>query len=307
MGVFDWLTSTALSLTVSGNTGISPFLTLLLLGCIERSDPTLLNMDGWIEALLSSWISIIVLAILTLLEFIGKCVPVVDEIIDSVEVFVVPVLSIFSSLGTMGVLDLAAESVSGDRRHLGSTSDSLLMFFKVVLVIVGIVLALAIHFFKMLIRMIGLASCAGCCQPCITITEICIVVSGVLLAIFIRQIAIVTLILLLAAAGYAVKKKFFDKDENENEAPAPATPSGQTASPALARNDEENPPTLPAATGQPAAPPEKESTPEQASDTPPPINPEFVQIETIQNSSDQDDGAIEIEATPVEAKENKAA
>ena len=56
----DYLTSSAVSLTISGNTGISPFLTLLLLGIIEKSDPTLLKMDGWIEPVLSSWFSIVV-------------------------------------------------------------------------------------------------------------------------------------------------------------------------------------------------------------------------------------------------------
>ena len=61
--VFDYVTSSAVSLTVSGNTGISPFLTLFLLGVIERSDPELLQMDGWIEKVLSSWISIVILGI----------------------------------------------------------------------------------------------------------------------------------------------------------------------------------------------------------------------------------------------------
>ena len=64
MGAFDYVTSSAVSLTVSGNTGISPFLTLLLLGIIEKADPELLNMDGFIEKILSSWVSIAVLVVL---------------------------------------------------------------------------------------------------------------------------------------------------------------------------------------------------------------------------------------------------
>ena len=61
----DYLSSSAVSLTVAGNTGISPFLTLLLLGIVERADPELLNMDGFIEKILSGWIGISVLAVLT--------------------------------------------------------------------------------------------------------------------------------------------------------------------------------------------------------------------------------------------------
>lgn len=217
--LLDYITSSAVSLTVSGNTGISPFLTLFLLGVVEKSDPSLLNMDGWIETILSSWIAIIILGILTGLEFIGKCVPVIDELIDSVEVFVVPVLSILGSLGTMGLLDLAQEEATmmseGNRRL--NVGDSVLTFIKTVLVIVGVFLALAIHFFKMIVRLIGLTVCAGCCQPCITIVEVTTVIIGVLVAILIRQIAIVTCILLFLAAGYTIKRKFLDKKDEASE------------------------------------------------------------------------------------------
>ena len=79
MGAFDYLTSSAVSLTVSGNTGISPFLTLLLLGIIERSDPELLNMDGFIEKILSSWIGISVLAVLTGYDKLLRIYPPIDS------------------------------------------------------------------------------------------------------------------------------------------------------------------------------------------------------------------------------------
>ena len=122
-------------------------------------------MDEWIKNVIGSWWSILVLSVLTLLEFVGKCIPVVDEMIDSVEVFLVPVLSIFSSLGTLGVLDMAAQAAStvaanqagGDgemlaqltgERHLGAVSNSAVVVIKVVLVVVGILLALLIHLFK---------------------------------------------------------------------------------------------------------------------------------------------------------------
>ena len=77
------------SFTVAGNIGISPFLTLFIVGILERVDDTLLNMNESMERLLSSWTALVLLCILTALEFIGKCVPVLDELIDSVEVFVV--------------------------------------------------------------------------------------------------------------------------------------------------------------------------------------------------------------------------
>ena len=39
---------------------------------------------------MSSWAGLTVWSIMTVLEFVGKCVPVIDQMVDSVEVFVVP-------------------------------------------------------------------------------------------------------------------------------------------------------------------------------------------------------------------------
>merc|ERR1712241_1500836 len=56
------------------------------------------------EVALASWWSIGILGLLTLGETIGKCIPAIDELIDSAEVFVVPVISVLASLATMGLL-----------------------------------------------------------------------------------------------------------------------------------------------------------------------------------------------------------
>lgn len=234
---FDYLTSSAVSLTVAGNTGISPFLTLLLLGMVEISDPTLLNMgSSSMESVLASWYSIAVLGTLTILELVGKCIPLVDEMIDSVELFVVPALSVLASLGTLGLLDLAAAAAGGvpseegggdgSERLLsgadGAGTDNFLTFLKVVLVVWGVGLSLCIHLFKMIVRVTGLVCCAGICQPCITMIEIMAVCVGVVVAIYIQQIAIVTCCLLLFCAIYVIRlkcrqrKERNDDDENGN-------------------------------------------------------------------------------------------
>jgi Domain of unknown function (DUF4126) len=235
------------------------------------------------------------------LEFLGKCIPVVDEIVDSIEIFVVPILSILGSMGTLGLLDLAQESTGGRRLNVG---DSMLIFLKVVLVVVGVVLALAIHLFKMLIRMIGLTCCAGCCQPCITIVEVTCVVAGVLVSIFIQEIAIAICVILFVAAGYAIKRKFVDKNmpeptSGENgsapapaPAPAPTTNGNTTVVQSANNNDVEmgsnEPPTAP------KNPSNIISSP--VSQAPPSINPEFVKVECDQS---QDDDVVEVEAVPV--------
>ncbi|KAG7349492.1 protein of unknown function DUF4126 containing protein [Nitzschia inconspicua] len=266
---WDYVSSSALSLTVSGNTGISPFLTLLLLGVVENADPKVLNMDGTMEAILASWYSIAVLSILTLLEVIGKCIPAVDEIIDSVEVFVVPVISIFGTLGTLGVFDLVTNAFGGEensgemmipmdqegQRMLGDAGSTFLTVWKVILVLWGIGLALLIHFFKMIIRITGLVCCLGCCQPCITVLEITAVCCGVIFAIFIRPIAIAFCVIFLIAAAYTIYVKRSTKKGDEdvpdgnitttsgNEQPKPSPASEQAdENPGDAPQDVENPP-----------------------------------------------------------------
>eukprot|EP00547_Thalassionema_nitzschioides_P013091 CAMPEP_0194263516 /NCGR_PEP_ID=MMETSP0158-20130606/47098_1 /TAXON_ID=33649 /ORGANISM="Thalassionema nitzschioides, Strain L26-B" /LENGTH=293 /DNA_ID=CAMNT_0039003705 /DNA_START=65 /DNA_END=946 /DNA_ORIENTATION=- len=203
---------------MSGNTGISPFLTLFLMGVIEKSDETLLNMDGWMEKLLSSWSGLLLFGSLSIVELVGKCIPAVDEVIDAVEVFVVPVMSVFSTLGSVGLIDAVADAASGRRLGMG---DAAVMAFKTSIVFCGVILSLLVHFCKMIMRLIGLATCAGFCQPCITIMETTSVVSCVMLAIFVRKFAIVTAIVFFLLAGYAFKKKFMDKKKEEEEEPAP--------------------------------------------------------------------------------------
>lgn len=39
---------------------------------------------------MSSWPGLTMWGIMTVLELVGKCVPVIDQMVDSVEVFVVP-------------------------------------------------------------------------------------------------------------------------------------------------------------------------------------------------------------------------
>jgi len=107
---FDYISSSALSLVVSGNTGISPFLTLFVLGLTEAINPELLNMGSTMEIVLASWWSIGILGVLTLVETIGKCIPAIDELIDSAEVFIVPVISVLASLATMGLLPVPGGS-----------------------------------------------------------------------------------------------------------------------------------------------------------------------------------------------------
>merc|ERR1712176_1264880 len=103
----------------------------------------------------------------------------------------------------------------GDENN--TSNEPNLMFLKCVVILLGVSLALSIHVFKMIMRVIGLACSNGCCSPCLTIVENTIAVIGVFLAVFLQPIAVVMTVLLLLAAVFAIHRKCIQKrDENKD-------------------------------------------------------------------------------------------
>ena len=86
-------------------------------------------------------------------------------------------------------------------------------FVRVILVFIGAVLALSIHFCKMLIRLLG----EGCLTWLITIIEVTTVFFSVLLSIFIRQFAIFIAVVFVCAAVYNGKKRYDKRKEEQEE------------------------------------------------------------------------------------------
>ena len=208
MGFFNSLSATAVAFTVSGNTGVAPFLTLFIVGLMSKIHPDLLNAG---DSLLSSWPSLVGLSTVTVLEFIGKCVPVVDEIVDSVMTFVLPVMSTVGSLSTFGLFHSAnsggSDSTDENNRELGVVSGAL-VFFQIFVVLFGIVLAFSVHGLKMLLRIIGV----GWLTNILTILETMWVITSITVALFIRPIAIVIAALICCGALFSVKRTFLDKN-----------------------------------------------------------------------------------------------
>lgn len=215
MDFFGWLSATAVSFTVAGNTGVSPFLSLLLVGVLEKANPDLLNMGGSIEAMLSSWPSLMVLVVLTVLELVGKCIPVVDEIIDSAMAFILPVMSTLGSLSTFGLFHVANSNSSseedGRHRDLGVASGALIGF-QIVVVLTGIVLAFSVHALKMTIRLLG----TGWLTNCLTVLETLWIVTTITVAVFIRPIAILIAVCICCGAIFSIKRNFIDKRHGHN-------------------------------------------------------------------------------------------
>ncbi|EJK54572.1 hypothetical protein THAOC_25790 [Thalassiosira oceanica] len=212
--VVSTVANAAFALTLNGNAGLSPFLCMLLLGIASRASPDDLPLGDTMAEVLGSIPALGFWAAMTIFEYVGKCVPVLDQVVDSIEVFVVPVLSALGSLAAFGSFDHGDGSAGdnggnndgGDERRrgrrLGATSG-VAVFFRVVLVLFGSMLALSMHFFKMLMRLVG----EGCLTCCITVLEASIVCTTVLASIFVRQFAIVTCFAFLSAALFNAKRR----------------------------------------------------------------------------------------------------
>eukprot|EP00541_Cyclophora_tenuis_P004667 CAMPEP_0116562002 /NCGR_PEP_ID=MMETSP0397-20121206/11908_1 /TAXON_ID=216820 /ORGANISM="Cyclophora tenuis, Strain ECT3854" /LENGTH=275 /DNA_ID=CAMNT_0004088231 /DNA_START=188 /DNA_END=1015 /DNA_ORIENTATION=+ len=254
------LASSAVSFTMAGNTGILPFLSLLVIGIVERQDPTILNMERWIEQLLASWWGISFFGLMTILEFISMCIPVVDEVVDSIMTFIIPLMSILASMSTFGIYTLPggaiaaptpAANVTGARALFDTTTSSsstadmmtmtmtmtmmddetaghrelnnivhhLTTGFKIFVVAMGILLALSLHVFKMLIRLIG----EGWLTYCLTIIETTWCVTTILIALFIRPIAIAIAVAMIVAAVYGIIHTLYKRNQRSRERLYPGT------------------------------------------------------------------------------------
>ena len=238
--VFDSVSSAALSLTASGTTGISPFLTLFLLGLIEKTMPDLLPMGGPLETILANWWSLIVLGLLAALEIFSKCVPALDEIIDSFEVFLVPLLSVVATMATLGIVSpnnsLDGSADPDEITTVGGVNEdiqfwtTLRIVATVGLVMTGMVLSLLMHFLKMIVRVSSLMCAGGLCQPCITLLEVVVVSAWIISAIFSPVFAIVACLILFAGAAYVLRVKCCSRKTDTDVTPV-ASDHGSGGSP----------------------------------------------------------------------------
>lgn len=119
------------------------------------------------ENIVARWPGLIILGIMTVLEFVSKCVPVLDQVIDSVVFFIVPLMSVLGTISTFGLFDHFADEAGDNEGRRLSISSRALIFCQIILICVGVCLAVSLHLFKMLVRLIGI----GWLQGILTIVE----------------------------------------------------------------------------------------------------------------------------------------
>jgi Domain of unknown function (DUF4126) len=221
------LTSSAISMVVAGNTGVTPFLTLLIVGLLERADPELLNMQGRLEEYLASDVGIALLAMVTVLELLSKCIPVVDELVDSGMTFIIPILSAVASASTFGLFlpngdnnnDESSSSSPNEERLLKGGAVSWIGPLQIFLIIIGIVLALSLHFFKMIVRLIG----EGWLTGCLAVMETIWTTTTIFIVVFIQPVAIALAIVICGVAAFAMYRVVLRIQKRRVHASGPAT------------------------------------------------------------------------------------
>lgn len=203
------LTSTGLSFTVAGNTGLSPFLTLFLVGLVERINPNVLSMPNTgeeIEEIIASWPSLIFLGVLSCLDFARSYVPVADDVMEHIMTIVIPIASFVGSLSTFGAYTVAETSY----RRLLMFSSGPLLFFQIFVAVIGVGLALSMYLLKTLTRLTNDRSI----NETAAIGEASLCTITTLLALFYRPAAILTGGATVAVAFYIFKVRYLERKES---------------------------------------------------------------------------------------------
>eukprot|EP00173_Palmaria_palmata_P001155 Plantae.Rhodophyta-Palmaria_palmata.ctg16171.p1 GENE.Plantae.Rhodophyta-Palmaria_palmata.ctg16171~~Plantae.Rhodophyta-Palmaria_palmata.ctg16171.p1 ORF type:complete len:220 (-),score=40.84 Plantae.Rhodophyta-Palmaria_palmata.ctg16171:43-669(-) len=155
--------------------------------------------------------------------------------VDSVMTFIVPFLSVIGSVSTFGLFPDADQSSVGERQ-LSFGSNSLLAF-QVFLAAVGVVIALTLHFFKMLVRLLG----EGWLTGCLAILEDMWTICTVCMAIFIKPVSIVFAIVICLTAIYAIQRLYKKRKERRERNAESSSPRQAIEQPNAGGGDVEVP------------------------------------------------------------------
>ena len=173
--------------------GLNAYIPMLMLGLLARFTDVVNLPGGW-SWLENGWVLTIV-GVLLLVEIVADKVPALDSINDTVQTFVRPTAGgIVCGSGTAA--ETAAVADPGDFARSGQWIP----------VVIGVVVALAVHLVKTAVRPAANVATAGAAAPVLSAVEDGISVSLVLVALLIPALVAVAL-LALAWTGFAVLRR----------------------------------------------------------------------------------------------------
>jgi len=216
MLTFDDIITMCVSLSLAGSCGMAPFLSILVIGILQKTFPSLLDMHDSIRLLLSSTVSLLFLGIMAILQVLASCKAAtrMSHIFNSTNVVIVPIMSICATLSTLGMFEYNKsnfeEDDSRERRLTYTLTLSTQFIFQTILITLGIFLSISIHMFRMLIRNVVLESSS---KFVLTFIETCICIISVVLVVIYNKAAIGVCLTFQLAAIFNVKKRFQQKHE----------------------------------------------------------------------------------------------
>ena len=173
----DLLQSLAISTVCAGNAGITPFLSLFTLSALGWGGAV--NTSDWLSAPSTFG----ALLVLTVIEFLAKCVPALDSVVDNAMTFVVPFVSCISVLANM------PEQLESEGRRLFEEFPyfNWLLVAQFFLLSFGALLAIVVHLTKILVRLAGV----GWLTSTLTVIESVFVAVTTVTAVYIRPFCVV--------------------------------------------------------------------------------------------------------------------
>lgn len=173
--------------------GLNAYIPMLMLGLLARFTDVVNLPGGW-SWLENGWVLTIV-GVLLLVEIVADKVPALDSINDTVQTFVRPTAGgiVFGS-GTAA--ETAAVADPGDFARSGQWIP----------VVIGVVVALAVHLVKTAVRPAANIATAGVAAPVLSTVEDGISVSLVLVALLIPVLVLV-FVAVLAWAGFKLLRR----------------------------------------------------------------------------------------------------
>lgn len=207
--------ATLTGLGLSTAAGLNAYVPLLAVGLIARFTDLIPLSDSW------RWIehpvTLVLLAVLLVVEFVADKVPAVDSVNDVIQTVVRPTSGGITFGAGASTVELS--EITGAASGASSSGDGLSWGA----VIVGVLVALAFHVVKSLARPVANTMTFGCAGPVISFLEDAASVVTSLLAILVPILILVVFPLLVLWGVWVVRRRGRRKRERA-QASSPAGP-----------------------------------------------------------------------------------
>ncbi|MBE2998976.1 DUF4126 domain-containing protein [Nocardiopsis sp. HNM0947] len=214
--------ATLTGLGLSAAAGLNAFVPLLVVGLLSRYTDAVPLGDAW------QWLehpaTLTILTVLLAVELVADKVPALDSLNDTLQTLVRPTSGgiTFAAGSTSVPVDLPpAEDVVGEASAATGAGGVGLVW---VAILVGALVALAIHIVKTLVRPVANTATLGCAAPVLSALEDAVSFVTSLLAVLLPLLVLVVLPLLVLAGVLLLRRRRRARALRTDAGPAPGAP-----------------------------------------------------------------------------------